>query len=134
MGRGAGMLEVLNSFKEQIMAVKKYQLFINGKFVDAQSGKTFEAINPANQEVLGTFQEANAADVDRAVQAARECFDSGAWPGKTHQERGRILLKLADIVRKRSDELARLECLNSGKPIVEAEADIGDVATCFEYY
>ena len=116
------------------MSVKKYQLYINGQFTDAKSGKTFEAINPANQEVLGVFQEANAADVDRAVQAARECFDSGAWPGKTHQERGRVLLRLAEVVRRRSDELARLECLNSGKPIVEAEADIADVATCFEYY
>ena len=116
------------------MSVKKYQLYINGRFTDAKSGKTFEAINPANQEVLGVFQEANAADVDRAVQAARECFDSGAWPGKTHQERGRNLLRFAEIVRRRTEELANLECLNSGKPIVEAEADITDVATCFEYY
>lgn len=116
------------------MSVKKYQLFINGQFTDAKSGKTFEAINPANQEVLGVFQEANSADVDRAVQAARECFDSGSWPGKTHQERGRVLLRLAEVVRRRTDELARFECLNTGKPIVEAEADIADVATCFEYY
>ena len=116
------------------MSVKKYKLFINGQFTDSKSGKTFEAINPANQEVVGVFQEANGADVDRAVAAARECFDSGAWPGKTHQERGRILLRLAEVVRRRSDELAHLECLNSGKPIVEAEADIADVATCFEYY
>lgn len=116
------------------MAVKKYKLYINGQFTDSKSGKTFEAINPANQEVVGVFQEASSADVDRAVAAARECFDSGSWPGKTHQERGRVLLRLAEVVRRRSDELARLECLNSGKPIVEAEADIADVATCFEYY
>jgi betaine-aldehyde dehydrogenase len=116
------------------MAVKKYQNYVNGQYIDSHSSKTFEAINPANQEVLGVFPESDSADVDRAVQAARECFDSGAWPGKTHQERGRVLLRLAEIVRKRSDELARLECLNSGKPIVEAEADIADVATCFEYY
>ncbi len=116
------------------MAAKKYNLYINGQFVQPHSSKTFEAINPANQEVLGIFPEADAEDVNRAVQAARQCFDSGAWSGKTHQERGRILLKLAEIVRKRSEELAMLECLNSGKPIVEAEGDIADVATCFEYY
>lgn len=116
------------------MSVKQYQLYINGEFVDSHSGRTFEAINPANQEVLGVCPQADATDVDRAVQAARQAFDSGSWPGKTHQERGRILLRLAEKIRSRSDELARLECLNTGKPIVEAEADIADVATCFEYY
>jgi len=116
------------------MAVKKYQLYINGEFVDAHSKKTFEALNPANQEVLAVFPEADQTDVDRAVKAARTAFDSGAWPGKTAQERGRILLRIADIVRKRADELAHWEVLNNGKPIVEAEGDIADVATCFEYY
>ena len=116
------------------MATKTYRMYINGEFVEAHSTKTFEAINPANQEVLGVVPEADADDVNRAVSAARHCFDSGDWPGKTHQERGRILLKLADVIRNRTDELARLECLNNGKPIVEAEADIGDVANCFEYY
>jgi betaine-aldehyde dehydrogenase len=116
------------------MAAKTYKMYINGEFVEAHSKKTFEAINPANQEVLGIVPEGDRVDVNRAVAAARECFDSGAWPGKTHAERGRILLKLADVIRNRTEELARLECLNNGKPIVEAEADIGDVASVFEYY
>ena len=116
------------------MATKTYKMYINGEYVDAHSKKTFEAINPANQEVLGVVPEGDSEDVNRAVGAARRCFDSGEWPGKTHQERGRVLLKLAEVVRSRSEELAHLECLNSGKPIVEAEADMADVATCFEYY
>ena len=116
------------------MATKTYKMYINGEYVDAHSKKTFEAINPANQEVLGVVPEGDSEDVNRAVDAARRCFDSGEWPGKTHQERGRVLLKLAEVVRSRSEELAHLECLNSGKPIVEAEADMADVATCFEYY
>jgi betaine-aldehyde dehydrogenase len=116
------------------MSVRQYKLFIDGAFVDSHSKQTFEAINPANQEVMGIFPAADEVDVDRAVQAARRAFDSGAWPGKTHQERGRILLRLAEKIRSRAEELAHLECLNSGKPIVEAEGDIGDVATCFEYY
>jgi betaine-aldehyde dehydrogenase len=120
--------------KGVIMAAKKYNLFINGQFVESRSKKTFEAINPANQEVMGVFPEADGEDVNRAVQAARECFDSGSWPGKTHQERGRILFKIAEIIRSRSEELAKLECYNTGKPIVEAEFDIADAATCFEYY
>src|SRR5262245_39069370 len=116
------------------MPPKQYKMYINGEFVAANSKKTFEALNPATQEVLGVFPEANQKDVDRAVAAARKSFDSGEWPGKTNQERGRILLRLAETIRSRSEELARLECLNSGKPIVEAEGDIADTATCFEYY
>ena len=116
------------------MAAKSYKLYINGEFVEGHSGKTFEAINPANQEVIGVVPECDGEDVNRAVAAARKCFDSGAWPGKTHQDRGRVLLRLADVIRTRSEELANLECLNNGKPIVEAEADISDVASCFEYY
>jgi len=116
------------------MAARTYKMYINGEFVDSHSKKTFEVINPANQEVLGIVPDADREDVNRAVAAARECFDSGAWPGKTHAERGRALLKLADVIRNRTEELARLECLNNGKPIVEAEADMSDVASCFEYY
>jgi betaine-aldehyde dehydrogenase len=116
------------------MSARTYKLFINGEFVEPHSKETFEALNPANQEVLGVFPNGDAQDVDRAVKAARNCFDSGEWPGKTHQERGRVLLRLSEVIRKRTDELARLECLNTGKPIVEAEADLSDVATCFEYY
>ena len=72
--------------------------------------------------------------MDRAVGAARAAFDDGPWKTATAQERGRILFKLADIVRARAAELAELETRNSGKPIVEAEYDVADVATCFEYY
>src|SRR4029077_18839614 len=71
---------------------------------------------------------------DRAVSAARAAFDEGPWKNTTAQDRGRVLFKLAQIVRERADELAELETRNSGKPIVEAEFDINDVATCFEYY
>src|SRR5262249_68487 len=116
------------------MSAKTYQIYINGEFVKSHSATTFEALNPANREVMGIFPESDSHDVHRAVQAARNCFDSGSWPGKTHQERGRVLLRLAEKVRSRAAELANLECLNSGKPMVEAEGDIADVATCFEYY
>jgi betaine-aldehyde dehydrogenase len=78
--------------------------------------------------------EATSADVDAAVAAARRAFDASDWRKTGAQERGRILFKLAEIVRTRSSELAALETLNSGKPIVEAELDMADVAGCFEYY
>lgn len=113
----------------------KDKMYINGEWVESHSGKRFEVINPANQEVLATVPDAEATDVDLAVRAARQAFDSGVWwPGTTAQDRGRVLLKLAELIRRELPRLAELDCLNSGKPIVEAEYDIADTATCFEYY
>jgi betaine-aldehyde dehydrogenase len=109
-------------------------LYINGEFVPAQATGTIEVIDPATGEVIGRVPDAGAPDVDRAVAAARAAFDDGPWKTTTAQDRGRILFKLAEIVRDRAGELADLETRNSGKPIVESEYDIADVATCFEYY
>ena len=113
--------------------VRAYQNFINGKWEPA-SGKTFPVYDPSTEEVIAQVAAAEAADVDVAVKAARAAFDSGPWPQTTAQDRGRILFKLAEKIRQNSAALAELECRNTGKPIVEAEYDITDVATCFEYY
>jgi betaine-aldehyde dehydrogenase len=115
-------------------AVKTYQNYVNGQWVSAASGATFSVYDPSTEEVIAQVAEATAADVDKAVKAARAAFDSGPWPATTAQDRGRILFKLADKIRQNQPMLAELECCNTGKPIVEAEYDIGDVATCFEYY
>src|SRR2546426_8231743 len=93
-----------------------------------------DAIDPSTGDLIARVPEAGASDVARAVRAARTAFDEGPWKDTTAQDRGRILLRLADIVRARAGDLAELETRNTGKPIVEAEFDIGDVATCFEYY
>ena len=114
--------------------VRSYQMYINGEWVDSASGKTFPVYDPSTEEVIAYAPDANAKDVDRAVKAAREAFDNGPWRGSTAQERGRVLFRLAERVRKEAAMLAELECRNTGKPIVEAEYDIADVATCFEYY
>jgi betaine-aldehyde dehydrogenase len=114
--------------------VKTHQLFINGEFVAPQSAATLDVIDPSTTDVIARVPDAGAADVARAVGAARSAFDKGAWKETTAQERGRILFRIAEAVRARTDELAELECRNTGKPIVEAEFDIADVATCFEYY
>ena len=84
--------------------------------------------------MIATTADAGPADIDRAVKAARAAFDQGSWKEATAQDRGRVLFELARIVRARTAELADLETRNTGKPIVEAEFDIADVATCFEYY
>jgi betaine-aldehyde dehydrogenase len=114
--------------------MKTYQLYVNGEYVDATSTATIDVIDPSTTDVIAKVPDANAQDVDRAVQAARAAFDEGPWKDATAQDRGRVLLKLADIVRQRADELAEIETRNSGKPIVESEFDMADVATCFEYY
>lgn len=114
--------------------MKSRQLYIDGKFVDAHSTRTIDVINPATQDVIARVADGDSADVDAAVGAARRAFESPPWRDVTAQERGRILLRLAQVVREHAPALAELETINNGKPIVEAEFDIADVATCFEYY
>jgi betaine-aldehyde dehydrogenase len=113
--------------------VTRYQMYIDGKFVDAADGKTFDVYDPSTEGVIATVPTGSAKDVDRAAQAATRAFYEG-WRGASGQERGRVLFKLAERLRARRDELAELETLNSGKPIVESEFDIDDTATCYEYY
>ena len=109
------------------------ELFINGRLERAHSAKTIDVFDPSSRERLGTVPDADATDVDRAVSAARTAFE-GPWRGVSARERGRMLLRVAGAIRERAEELAELETRNSGKPIVEAEGDIEDAATCFEYY
>ncbi len=116
------------------MSVQKYQMFINGEWVAGETGKTFPVYDPSTEQVIAEVPDGTAEDVNRAVAAAKNAFENGPWASSTAQDRGRVLFKLADAVRQNTLALAELECRNSGKPIVEAEYDIGDVATCFEYY
>jgi betaine-aldehyde dehydrogenase len=115
------------------MSVTTYKMLIDGEQCDAAGGKTFEVRNPATGAVMARVPDAGPADVDRAVKAARRAFEGG-WRDVTGQERGRILFRIAEKVRQELPRLAEIETLNSGKPIVESEFDITDVATCFEYY
>ena len=114
--------------------VKSYDLFIGGKWQASAKGKSYDVIDPSTEDVIARAPDATAEDVDRAARSARAAFESGAWPAMTAQDRGRVLFRLAEKVRKEAAHLAELESRNGGKPIVEAEFDINDVATCFEYY
>ena len=114
--------------------VKNYKNYINGQWVESSARETFPVYDPATEEVIAHVASATAADVDAAVRAARAAFDSGPWGQTTAQDRGRVLFKLAEKVRQSAAILAEIEARNTGKPIVEAEFDIADVATCFEYY
>jgi betaine-aldehyde dehydrogenase len=119
---------------EAKVAVKRYRMFIGGEFTESHGGAHFPVVDPSTEEIIAEVPEADEKDVNRGVAAAKAAFDSGPWPQTTAQERGRILFRIAERVRKESAKLAELESRNSGKPIVEAEYDIADVATCFEYY
>jgi len=114
--------------------MKRYQMYINGKFVNARRGGYFPVYDPSTEEVMAEVPDADAQDVDDAVAAARAGFDSGPWSQSTPQDRGRVLFRIAEKLRAETALLADIETRNSGKPIVEAEYDIADTATCFEYY
>src|SRR3989442_1254387 len=98
--------------------MKTYQMFINNEWVSGAN--TREIINPATAEPIALVPEASNQDVDRAVAAARAAFDSGPWRDSTAEQRGRILFKMADLVRQHAAMLAELETLNCGKPFVES--------------
>jgi len=114
--------------------VRTFQLYINGEWVDGHSAKTFPVYDPSTEEVIAQVPDADSDDVNRAVAAAKSAFEDGPWATTTAQERGRVLFRLAEKIRQNAPMLAELECRNTGKPIVEAEYDIADVSTCFEYY
>ncbi|MDP9329483.1 MAG: aldehyde dehydrogenase family protein [Actinomycetota bacterium] len=111
------------------------QNYIDGKWVDAADGTSFDVFNPATGEVIATAPDSKPVDVERAIDAARRTFDDGTWwPGTSERERGRILLRAADIVRREHERLSQMESLDAGKPIGEAREDIAEVAFMFEYY
>jgi acyl-CoA reductase-like NAD-dependent aldehyde dehydrogenase len=114
---------------------KPKQLLIGGKWVPAKSGKTFETINPSNEEVLALIAEGDKADIDDAVKAARKAFEEGPWPSMGPHQRARLMLKIADLIDKHTEELAALETLDNGKPLTFSRAfDVPATAETFRYY
>ncbi|MBI2247418.1 MAG: aldehyde dehydrogenase, partial [Armatimonadetes bacterium] len=111
-----------------------YNLMIDGREVAALSGRTATVINPATGETVASVPVADERDVDLAVQSARRALDEGPWPKMSASERGRVLMRIAGLLRERVESLARLEVLNSGKPIRDARAEVLAAAECFEYY
>ena len=111
------------------------KLFIGGRWVDSSSGKTFETLDPATGEVLARVAEANAADVDRAVAAARKSYDSGVWRDMPPAERARVLWRVGDMIEERANEFAQLETLDNGMAINDALLFFVPLAAAtFRYY
>jgi betaine-aldehyde dehydrogenase len=113
---------------------RKYQLFIDGKWVDAESGKTFTTPNPATGATLAEVAEGDKADIDKAVAAARRAFE-GKWSKISARDRGRMMYKLAQLIEAKTPELAALETADNGKPIKETSyVDLPQVVENFEYF
>src|SRR5438067_12135743 len=104
--------------KAQPPKVKDQPLFIGGKWQDSVSGKTFATVNPATGQTICQVAEGDKADIDLAVKSARKTFEDGPWPKMSASERGRLLNKLADLIEQNQEELAALESLDNGKPVV----------------
>jgi acyl-CoA reductase-like NAD-dependent aldehyde dehydrogenase len=102
------------------------QAFIDGAYRPAVSGKVFENVNPATGETFGTVAACDAADVDLAVKAARRAFDAGVWSRAAPEARKQVLLRLADLVRANTEELAVIESIDSGKTIKDCLHEIGN--------
>lgn len=110
------------------------ELYIDGQWVKPIKGGTCEVINPATEEIIQTIGAATAEDVDVAVKAARRAFDKDGWPKLSGAQRAKYLRAIANGIRARQSEIARLEVLDNGKPFPEADWDIADAAGCFDFY
>lgn len=126
-------LDVRPKVAEFLKGTKK--LYIDGKWQESVTGRTFETVNPATGEQLAVVSEANADDVNAAVEAARKAFDQGPWSKMSAAERSRLIYKLADLMEENKEELAQLDTLDNGKPIRETTAaDIPLAIEHFRYY
>lgn len=114
--------------------MQKYQMFINGAFVDADGGETIDTVNPYTGEVWASIARAGASDVDRAVSAASAAMTTGEWAKMTASRRGRILTKIADVVEQNAEHIARIEAQDNGKLLRETRGQLGAIAECWRYY
>ena len=115
--------------------VRQTRMLIDGEWCDSASGKTFGTFNPATEEKIADVAEGDAADIERAVTAARRAFETGPWSKMDARDRGALMHRLADLVEENFDELAALETLDNGKPISDSRAaDLPLVIDCLRYY
>jgi aldehyde dehydrogenase (NAD+) len=129
------MASVMSHPAEQKVPVSATKILINNRWIASESGKTFPTINPSTGQEICQVAEADAADVEKAVRAARAAFEHGPWRKMPASERGRLMHRLADLIEKNGDELARLESLDNGKPVSVAKAvDVAATVACYRYF
>ncbi|RTL97127.1 MAG: aldehyde dehydrogenase family protein, partial [Hyphomicrobiales bacterium] len=118
---------------EASQAPKAYKLLIDGKHVDARDGRSIERASPGHGFVVSRYAQAGTADVEAAVLAAHTAFETGPWPRMKASERAAVLLRAADLIETRLEEIARLDALESGKPIAQARGEIGGAIDIWRY-
>src|SRR5689334_3646011 len=124
---------MINEHVSKFIATPR-KMLINGKWVDAVSGKTFPTYDPSTGKEMARIAEGDAADINLAVTAARNAFEKGAWRKMTASERGRLIWKLADLLEQHTEEFAQLESLDNGKPVgVARAADVPLAVDLFRY-
>src|SRR5579862_8715759 len=129
------MASVMSSPADNQVRISATKLLINNRWIPSESGKTFATINPSTGEEICQIAEADAADVEKAIRAARAAFEHGPWRKTLASERGRMLHRLADLIEANGDELARLESLDNGKPFSVAKAvDVAATVGCYRYF
>ena len=130
MPENAQLLPAVSSFLSQ-----PKQLLIDGEWVDAKDGQTFDTVNPATEQVLVKVAQASAVDVDRAVVAARNAFEAGSpWSGLSPRDRSHLLWRIGDLIDEQAEEFAQLESLDNGKSLASARGDVGVAAELFRYF
>jgi aldehyde dehydrogenase (NAD+) len=110
-------------------------LLVNGEWVEPTSGRYYDAVNPTNGDTIARVADGGGEDVDRAVNAARLAFDEGPWSQMHPAERGRLILKLAQLVQENAQQLSEIDAINAGKPVTNSlRVDLPAAVDCFEYY
>jgi len=117
-----------------VAMAESVKMFLDGAWVDAEDGKTFATTDPATTEVIATVPAATKGDVDRAMEAAHRAFDDVAWRRMDPADRGRLLFKVAALLRERTEAIARIESRDQGKTLREAKGDVTFAAWTLEYY
>nr|WP_141189553.1 aldehyde dehydrogenase family protein [Terrilactibacillus laevilacticus] len=112
----------------------KLNMFIDGSWQGGGTNQTRQIVNPANGEIIAEAAEGTTSDVNYAISIAKKTFESGIWSEKPAEERAEVLLKIAQKIDEKQEELAKLETLDNGKTLREASYDMSDAANCFRYY
>jgi betaine-aldehyde dehydrogenase len=115
------------------LAVREFKMLIGGEWVGGAEGRTLERVAPSHGVVVSRYQAATKVDADRAIAVARKAFDSGIWSGLTGAQRSGVLLKVADLISTRAEELAYLDAIEAGKPISQVRAEIAGSVDLWRY-
>lgn len=126
-------IEKLARLPEADAGPTAYRLLIDGEFVDGAQGKVIERVSPGHGVAVSRYAEASGEDVERALLAARRAFDSGPWPRMPAKDRARLLLTVADLLDGEAERLARLDAIESGKPIAQAEGEVAAAIDMWRY-